>query len=101
MRDSILLSVKLYCGVLWRWLHARSGVTPRGSAGREAYAAQQKILFVETSAKAGLNIKALFRQVTITIAVSFSCACPLEDGAALAMPQSIRRLAPPQHVVTT
>ena len=29
----------------------------------EAYAAQQKILFVETSAKAGLNVKALFRQL--------------------------------------
>lgn len=29
----------------------------------EAFAAQQKILFVETSAKAGLNIKALFRQL--------------------------------------
>lgn len=29
----------------------------------EAYAAQHKILFIETSAKAGLNIKALFRQL--------------------------------------
>jgi len=45
----------------------------------EAYAAQQKILFVETSAKAGLNIKALFRQLAQQL--------PGADSAVPAQPQ--------------